>query len=119
MNVLGSILILLGTLLLVVSALGLFRLHDALARQHAATKSATLSLGLILLGVALIAGDGATWLRVVLIVGLLLLTLPVSSHMLGRAAAHEHYRPDELASAPRIDASSPPPASSPPLRPER
>ena len=52
----------LGAVLLVVSALGLFRLRDALARQHAATKSATLALGLILVGVALRAELGGWWI---------------------------------------------------------
>jgi len=97
----GAILIALGTLLLIVSAIGLFRLRDALARQHAATKSATLSLGLILIGVTLMSDGEGTGLRVTLILILLVLTLPVSSHRLGRAAARETYTADDLEHAPR------------------
>lgn len=88
MSALGAALAMAGTLLLVVSALGLFLLPDALSRQHAATKSATLALGLLLAGCALASGQPGWWPRVLLIVGLLLLTLPVASHMLGRAAYH-------------------------------
>ncbi len=93
----------LGALLLVVSAVGLFRLPDALARQHAATKSTTLALGLILVGVGVASGDPAVWLRVGLLLAFLVLTLPVASHLLARAGTREGYRPEELRDAPRID----------------
>jgi multicomponent Na+:H+ antiporter subunit G len=95
----------LGVLLLAVSAVGLFRLPDALARQHAATKSATLALGLVLLGVALAAAEPAFALRVGLILVFLLVTLPVSSHLLARAAAREAYRAEDLRRAPRTGAA--------------
>ena len=98
----------LGVALLVVSALGLFRLPDALARQHAATKSSTLALGLVLLGVALQANDGAVWIRVGLLLGFLVFTLPVASHLLARAAAQQAYRPEELREAERVDPSETP-----------
>lgn len=95
----------LGVLLLVVSAVGLFRLPDALTRQHAATKSTTLALGLVLLGVGLHAGEPAVWLRVGVLLAFLLLTLPVASHLLARSAVRQAYRPEELRDAPRIDPS--------------
>lgn len=97
----------LGTALLVISALGLFRLPDALSRQHAATKSGTLALGLILLGVALQAGalhSGAWgwWLRIGLIAGFLYATLPVASHLLARAAARESCAAEVFEHATRV-----------------
>lgn len=99
MNGVGFVLVVLGVLLLLVAAAGLFLLPDALARQHAATKSGTLALGLILIGTALIAGDaGWTW-RIGAILVLLVVTLPVASHMLARAAARHAYTPEELGRA--------------------
>ncbi len=98
-----------GVVLLVVSALGLFRLQDALARQHAATKSTTLALGLILIGTALEAGSTAVWLRVCVIVVMLLATLPIASQMLARAAVRECIRPEELRDAPRVSPTRDPP----------
>ena len=89
MTILGLVIATLGAGLLVVAAFGLFRLPDALARQHAATKSGTLALGLILVGVAAHAGEPGWWIRVALIIGFLFATLPVASHMLARAAARE------------------------------
>lgn len=101
-----------GVLLLLVAAAGLFLLPDALARQHAATKSGTLALGLILAGTAIHAADAAWTWRVVVILALLIVTLPVASHMLARAAARHAYRPEELENAPDADASGRPPDSS-------
>lgn len=96
MSLLSLILVAMGVALLVLSALGLFLLPDALSRQHAATKSATLALGLLLAGVGVHAADAAWWGRVVVIVALLILTLPVAAHMLARAAARHAYREQEL-----------------------
>jgi multicomponent Na+:H+ antiporter subunit G len=101
---LGAVLLILGLALLVIAAAGLFLLPDALSRQHAATKSGTLALALILIGAALWAQQpGWAW-RVVVILVLLLLTLPVASQMLARAAAREAYQSDQLTNAPRTDA---------------
>lgn len=97
----------LGVALLVVSAVGLFRLPDALSRQHAATKSTTLALGLLLVGAAWIAGDPAWWLRVATILLFLVVTLPVASQVLARAAARERYQPEDLRDADRVEADEP------------
>lgn len=95
MIIFGMILAYAGAALLIISALGLFLLPDALARQHAATKSATLSLGLILIGIGLQGGDYGWWLRITVLLALLLLTLPVAAHMLARAAARTAYTDEE------------------------
>jgi multicomponent Na+:H+ antiporter subunit G len=74
-----------------------------LARQHAATKSGTLALGLILVGAAVYAGDAGWAWRVAAILTLLVVTLPVASHMLARAAARHAYSAEELRRAPRAE----------------
>ncbi|MDH4067081.1 MAG: monovalent cation/H(+) antiporter subunit G [Acidobacteriota bacterium] len=96
MTLLGALLATGGSALLVVAALGLFLLPDALARLHAATKAGTLALGTLLTGVALLGGSPEWWWRAGAIVLLLFVTLPISSHMLARAAARERYGPGEL-----------------------
>ena len=53
---LGWALCFLGVVVLLIAALGLLRLPDALARQHAATKAGTLGLGLLILGAGLASG---------------------------------------------------------------
>ena len=76
-------------LVLLVAATGLVRLPDSLSRQHAATKAGTVAVTLLAVGAALVAGDAAWTARLAVIVVLLLLTLPLASHALGRAAARE------------------------------
>jgi multicomponent Na+:H+ antiporter subunit G len=87
MSLLGWGLLLLGAALLAVAALGVLRLPGALAKQHAATKAATLALGVMVLGVAALYPDAAWWGRLALLIFLLLVTLPLASHALARAAA--------------------------------
>ena len=92
MTALGWTLTILGAALLAVAALGLLRLPDALSRQHAATKAATLALGVMLAGLAVLQPAPAWWIRIGALVALLAATVPIASHALARAAAS---RPDE------------------------
>ena len=82
-----------GILLLLIAALGVLRLPDALSRQHAATKAATLSICLFLVsqaGFVIISGWGWEWLaRLLLLLFVLLVTLPLASHALARSAVCE------------------------------
>ncbi|PWJ12082.1 monovalent cation/H(+) antiporter subunit G [Jannaschia seohaensis] len=81
-----SVLVLLGGFFAFVAGLGILRLPDVLIRMHATTKAGTLASGLIMAAVALGLGDSATVARAVAIVLFLLLTAPVAAHMIGRAA---------------------------------
>ncbi len=85
--ILGWLVCGLALIILLIAALGVYRLPDALSRQHAATKAATLSLTLFALGVGLLAWDWAWTWRLVLLVAILFAALPLASHALGRAAA--------------------------------
>ena len=86
-SVLGWVLCVTGGLLLLVAAVGLLRLPDALARQHAATKAGTVAVTLVAAGAAVLAADWGWSLRLLMIIALLLVTLPLASHALSRAAA--------------------------------
>jgi multicomponent Na+:H+ antiporter subunit G len=83
----------LAMLVLVVAAVGVLRLPDALSRQHAATKAATLAVSLFAVGLALAAlanGWGWAWIgRLLLMVVVLMITLPIASHALARASLAE------------------------------
>jgi len=118
MSTVALILAIAGIALLVIAALGLFLLPDALSRQHAATKSGTLALGVLLIGVGVLVNEAAWWWRIAAIIALLLLTLPVASHMLARAAARHAYRPEALRNAKNPDAVNTPPAEPGDLPPE-
>jgi multicomponent Na+:H+ antiporter subunit G len=86
-EILGWLICGLALVILLIAALGVFRLPDALSRQHAATKAATLSLSLFALGAGLLAWDWAWTWRLILLVTILFTALPLASHALGRAAA--------------------------------
>jgi len=86
MEILAVIMAAIGSALLVISALGLFTLRDALTRLHATTKSATLAQFFMFLGVAFIMPGFSTAWKVAAILVILFFTLPVSAQMLARAA---------------------------------
>ena len=86
-EILGWLVCGLAMIILLIAALGVYLLPDALSRQHAATKAATLSLTLFALGTGLLAWDWAWTWRLVLLVAILFAALPLASHALGRAAA--------------------------------
>jgi monovalent cation/proton antiporter MnhG/PhaG subunit len=82
---LGSLFLILGSLLAAIAALGVVRLPDFFMRMHAATKAGVAGCGLLLVGVGLVDGSPSTWAKVVVAVAFLLLTTPVAAHLLGRA----------------------------------
>jgi multicomponent Na+:H+ antiporter subunit G len=79
-------LLLLGSIFMLLAAIGLVRMPDVLMRLHSSTKSATLGVGLIMLGVALFFNDFAIGVRALAIVIFMFSTAPVAAHMIGRAA---------------------------------
>jgi multicomponent Na+:H+ antiporter subunit G len=80
----GALLCLIGSLFFLLSAIGLLRMPDAFNRMQAGTKATTLGSILFLVGVGLMRPDylGRTLLLALFIV----LTNPVSSNSLARAA---------------------------------
>ncbi|MBL0919867.1 MAG: Na+/H+ antiporter subunit G [Hydrogenophaga sp.] len=82
---LGALLVLGGALLCLLAAVGVLRLPDFFMRMHAATKAGVAGSGLVLLGVAALQGEPATWVKVALAVLFLLITTPVAGHLIGRA----------------------------------
>lgn len=89
---LGCAFLILGAAFALLAAIGVLRLPDMYARMHAASKAGALGGGMILLAVALISFDGAVALRAILGTGFLLLTTPVSAHLLARVhhASKDH-----------------------------
>ena len=86
----GAVLTLLGTLFLFLGALGIVRMPDLYNRMQAGTKATTLGNMLTLTGLGLLE---PAWLpKILLIVLFVLLTNPVSSHALARAA-YKHGEP--------------------------
>jgi multicomponent Na+:H+ antiporter subunit G len=90
LSVAAVILVVLGLLVLTIAVLGIYRMPDVYMEIQATAKGA--ALGIVALALAaLLLGDGPTIARTILIVVFLLITAPLSSHALVRAA----YRDDE------------------------
>lgn len=67
-------------------SIGLMRLPDLLSRLHALTKADNLGLGLVALGIALLAGDMVVALKLLLIWLLVMFASASSSHLIARHA---------------------------------
>lgn len=85
-KIIGVVLVFLGALLLLVTAIGLLVLPDLPARMHAATKPQVLGLMLLALGGTLILQIPSVAGILFLMVIFQMLTAPISAHMLSNSA---------------------------------
>jgi multicomponent Na+:H+ antiporter subunit G len=76
----------LGLAFMTVAGIGLLRMPDLPTRMHASAKAGTLGAALVLAAVAVHFGDSAITVRVVVVCVFLLLTAPIASHIIARAA---------------------------------
>lgn len=81
---LGYVLMIVGLFFFWVSGLGLIRMPDLFTRMHAGTKSTTMGSLLVLLGAACVHPEWAP--RFLLLAIFILVTNPLSSSVLARAA---------------------------------
>ncbi|MFT0891588.1 monovalent cation/H(+) antiporter subunit G [Pseudochelatococcus sp. G4_1912] len=109
----GSFVVLMGAFFLFSAGLGVLRMPDAFTRIQAGTKASTLGNLLVLGGLGVIHPDWA--LKLLVIAGFVLMTNPVSSHALARAAhiiripmagstVVDALREDETANGHKVDA---------------
>jgi len=85
-ELLTSALLLAGSVLALLGAVGTLRFPGLFARMHAATKPPTLGLLLVAVGTILIVRDVTDAAFMLLVVLLQFLTAPVGAHLLARAA---------------------------------
>ncbi|PLX05963.1 MAG: cation:proton antiporter [Marinilabiliales bacterium] len=87
LKLIGAIIVLLGSIFLFLGALGLVRMPDLFNRIQAGTKASTLGTMLTLLGIIFLNPDWTG--KLVILILFVLITNPISSHVLARAA---HFR---------------------------
>ena len=86
-----------GSLMSLAAAVGLMRFPDLLSRMHAGTKPQVFGLLLLLTAVGIEGRDPAMIPLLILAWLFMLLTVPVSAHMVGRAAYRsKHLREENL-----------------------
>lgn len=108
LDIIVSLLLLVGSFFILVGALGLIRLPDFFMRLHGPTKATTLGVGGMLLA-AIVHGVGRDFsLRELLITLFLFITAPVSAYLLGQAGLRR-----------RVTSRVPLPGDSPGLSRER
>ncbi len=86
MNILSGIFLMLGSIFILISAVGIIKMPDLFTRMSATTKASTLGIGLVLIGTAFYWGNVGIVVRSIAIIVFLLLTAPVAAHIIGRAA---------------------------------
>ncbi len=87
MEIFAHILIITGGILMVISAMGCIKYRkNMLQTLHAAAVGDGGGLMLILLGVITLEGFTIFTLKIVLLIFIMLLTLPTSTHLLAKAA---------------------------------
>ncbi len=92
----AGVLLLIGAVFSLLAAIGVLRLPDLYTRMHAASKAGTMGSGLMLVAIAVVAFDAPVILRALVGFLFLLLTAPVSAHLLARAAYSAGYKPASI-----------------------
>ena len=82
-----------GVFFIVTGAIGVVRMPDVYCRLHAAGMTDTMGAGLLLLGMCFQAGLTLITVRLLLIWAFLLVTSPVATHALARAALSGGVQP--------------------------
>jgi multicomponent Na+:H+ antiporter subunit G len=95
-TLLVAALIVIGAFFALVASIGILRLPDIYSRMHAASKAGTLGSGVMLIALAIYSDDLATTTRALIGVVFFLLTAPISSHLLAKAAYAVGYRMTEI-----------------------
>src|SRR5690606_30230042 len=88
LELIASVLLLVGGVFIVIGALGMVKVPDFYTRLHAPTKATTLGIGCILvasMGLHALRGDGVSIQELVISV-FLFITAPVSANMIAKAA---------------------------------
>jgi len=100
-SLLADVLVVLGVFIMTVGVYGMVRLPDTYTRLHATSKAVVLGV-ISLLAASVVTGDPEIIYRVVLIGVFLVLTTPVSAHVIARAA---YWRGEEMESPGAVDES--------------
>lgn len=81
-----GVILIIAAIFNLIAAIGLLRLPDVYTRMHAASKAGTFGSGLMLVAIAIHAGEINIASRALAGVAFFLLTAPISAHLLARAA---------------------------------
>jgi multicomponent Na+:H+ antiporter subunit G len=93
--IVAALLATLGTAFALLAAVGILRMPDLYTRLHAAGKAGTLGAICALLAGAVYAGEMGATVRIVMVIGFILLTMPIATHRIARAGYLNEVRQEE------------------------
>ncbi|MRI66319.1 Na+/H+ antiporter subunit G [Gracilibacillus thailandensis] len=95
MQIIIILFLVIGTFFVLSASIGVIRFPDVYTRLHASTKAATLGISGIMIGafIFLYVEHGIVSGKLILGIIFILLTAPVSAHMIGRAAHTTGVKP--------------------------
>lgn len=92
-EIIGGILITIGSIFLFLGGLGIYRMPDIFNRLQAGTKATTLGAMSLILGVGIMEGTWEWILKSFVIIVFIAFSNPISSHALARATYLRGHRP--------------------------
>ena len=92
-EVISTVLLMIGSAAVLVSGIGIIRMPDVFTRLHAVGITDTAGAAAVLLGLLLRYGWDPVMIKILFLLALLLVLNPSASHALGRAAVHGARRP--------------------------
>lgn len=90
---LSWVLLTVGSVFVVIGAIGIVRMPDIYTRLHAASLIETIGAGAILIGLMLQAGLTLVTLKLVMVLLVFIFTAPVATHAVAQAALHQEVKP--------------------------
>jgi multicomponent Na+:H+ antiporter subunit G len=92
-TIVGMAFVLAGVVFAVIGSIGVLRLPDFYTRMHAASKLDTLSLGLCMVGLAVLQGPDLNAVKLILIFVFASIANPAAANALGRSAFRAGLEP--------------------------
>jgi multicomponent Na+:H+ antiporter subunit G len=85
-KILSELMMLIGAVFMLIASLGVVRLPDLFMRMHSNTKSATLGVFFMMLGLSIHFGSLPIFIRALAVVLFFMITAPVAAQIIARAA---------------------------------
>jgi len=103
MQIAIAVLILIGSLFILVAALGVFRFPDVYCRMHAATKAGAFGGAILAIAAGLKLDGYWIWAEVTFLVLFFYTTMPIAAHLLARSAYYHKVEPTEKTNRKELD----------------
>ncbi|MDG2187797.1 MAG: monovalent cation/H(+) antiporter subunit G [Hyphomicrobiales bacterium] len=91
--IIAYILLIIGSLFLLIGAVGLIRMPDVFTRMHAVSVMESTGASLIIIGLIIYSGFNSVSLKLIVILLAVIFISSVATHALARACIHDGIKP--------------------------